>query len=220
MPFGLTNAPASFQAMINHVLRNYLDQFVVVYLDDILIFSKTPEEHERHVHQVLATLEDAQLLVEPGKAKWHAQEVKYLGCCISPRKISMDPKKVRAIQDWPRPQNVKDVPSVLGFMNFYRQFVKGYSQVATTLTQLTKRDQAFEWKEPQQQAFDKLKELILQEPILTIPDQKNLSKSKPMPQNSLWEDNLDNETRKDDFTLSPSTRRGLQFLATWYHPLL
>ena len=72
MPFGLTNAPASFQAMINYVLWNYLDQFVVVYLDDILIFSKTPEEYERHVHQVLATLEDAQLLVEPGKAKWHA----------------------------------------------------------------------------------------------------------------------------------------------------
>lgn len=170
MPFGLTNAPASFQAMINHVLRNYLDQFVVVYLDDILIFSKTQEEHERHVHQVLATLEDAQLLVEPGKAKWQAEEVKYLGYCISPGKIGMDPEKVRAIRDWPRPQNVKDVRSVLGFMNFYRRFVKGYSQVATPLTQLTKKDQAFEWKEPQQQAFDKLKELILQEPILKIPD--------------------------------------------------
>ncbi|KAJ2891394.1 hypothetical protein MKZ38_000508 [Zalerion maritima] len=121
---------------------------------------------------VLETLEDAQLLVEPGKAKWHAQEVKYLGYYISPGKIGMDPKKVRAIRDWPRPQNVKDVRSVLGFMNFYRQFVKGYSQVATPLTQLTKKDQAFEWKEPQQQAFNQLKELILQEPILTIPDLK------------------------------------------------
>ncbi len=134
MPFGLINALASFQAMINHVLQNYLDQFMVVYLDDILIFSRTPEEHEQHVHQVLATLEDAQLLVEPGKAKWHAQEVKYLGYCISPGKSGMDPEKARAIRDWPRPQNVKDVRSVLGFMNFYRRFVKGYSQVATPLT--------------------------------------------------------------------------------------
>lgn len=173
MPFELTNAPASFQAMINHVLRNYLDQFVVVYLDDILIFSETPEEHERHVHQVLVTLEDAQLFMEPGKAKWHAQEVKYLGYCISPGKIGMDPEKSRAIRDWPRPQNVKDVRSVLGFMNFYLRFVKGYSQVATPLAQLTKKDQAFEWKESQQQAFDKLKELILQESILTIPDSEN-----------------------------------------------
>jgi Reverse transcriptase (RNA-dependent DNA polymerase) len=144
MPFGLTNAPASFQAIINHVLRNYLDQFVVVYLDDILIFSETPEEHERHVHQVLETLEDAQLLIEPEKAKWHTKEVKYLSYCISPGKISIDPEKVRAIRDWPRPQNVRDVRSVLGFMNFYRRFVKGYSQVATPLTQLTKKDQAFE----------------------------------------------------------------------------
>jgi len=94
--------------------------------------SKTPEEHERHVHQVLATLEDAQLLVEPGKAKWHAQEVKYLGYCINPGKIGMGPEKVRAIRDWPRPQNVKDVRSVLGFMNFYRRFVRGYSPSSDT----------------------------------------------------------------------------------------
>jgi len=118
--------------MINHVLRNYLDQFAVVYLDDVLIFSKTPEEHERHVHQVLATLEDAQLLVEPGKAKWHAQEAEYLGYCISPGKIGRDPEKVRAIRDWPRPQKVKDVRSVLGFMNFYCERIQSSSDTPHT----------------------------------------------------------------------------------------
>ncbi len=93
---------------------------------------------------MFATLEDIQLLVESGKAKWHTQEVKYLSYCISPRKIDIDPEKVRAIRDWPRPQNVKDIRSVLGFMNFYRRFVKGYNQIATSLIQLTKKDQAFE----------------------------------------------------------------------------
>ena len=101
MPFGLTNAPASFQTMINHVLREYLDLFVVVYLDDILIFSQTLEEHKEHVHKVLQALQNAKLLVEPEKSDFHKQHVKYLGYIISPGKIGMDKSKIQAIEEWP-----------------------------------------------------------------------------------------------------------------------
>jgi hypothetical protein len=104
MPFGLTNAPATFQRMINHVLRAYIDDFVIVYLDDILIFSKTLEEHEEHVHKVLQTLQDANLLVELEKCSFHVQEVKFLGHLISPGQVRMDPDKLKAIRDWEFPE--------------------------------------------------------------------------------------------------------------------
>jgi hypothetical protein len=97
MPFGLTNAPASFQKIINHVLREYIDDFIIVYLDDILIFLKTFKEHEKHIHRVLQTLQNANLLVKPDKCNFYIQEVKFLGHIISPGEIQMDPNKIAAI---------------------------------------------------------------------------------------------------------------------------
>ena len=120
MPFGLTNAPASFQSMINDVLREYLDEFVVVYLDDILIYSETLEEHKEHVHKILKRLQNANLLVEPEKCKFLAQEVDYLGYTIRPGEIRMQESKLSAIKEWPTPTNIKDVRAFLGFANFYR----------------------------------------------------------------------------------------------------
>jgi hypothetical protein len=137
MPFGLTNAPASFQTMIDHVLQEYLDLFVVVYLDDILIFSRTLEEHKDHVHKVLQKLQDAKLLVEPEKSDFHKQQVKYLGYTIQPRSIGMDECKIEAILEWPQPKNIKDIRAFLGYVNFYRRFISGYGGIATPLTNLT-----------------------------------------------------------------------------------
>jgi len=144
MPFGLTNAPATFQAIINHVLQEYLDVFVITYLDDILIYSKTLENHKEHVHKVLQTLQDAKLLVKPEKSKFHTQEVDYLEYIIRPGEIKMQASKIEAIRDWPSPTNLKEVQSFLGFVNFYRQFIKDYSKIAKPLTDLTKTTETFQ----------------------------------------------------------------------------
>ncbi|KAL6351799.1 hypothetical protein LRP88_14947 [Fusarium phalaenopsidis] len=170
MPFGLTNAPAAFQRMINNVLREHLDIFVVCYLDDILIFSKTEEEHTEHVHKVLQTLQDAKLLVEPEKSKFHAPEVEFLGHIISHNEIRMDPKKVSAVKEWEEPTNVKEVQAFLGFANYYRKFLKAFGRIAAPLTELTKKDKTFVFGNKAKDAFDKIKELILSEPVLKMFD--------------------------------------------------
>ena len=170
MPFGLTNAPATFQAYINNVLRKYLDVFVVVYLDDILVYSKTYEEHVGHVRSVLTALRDADLRIKPEKTEFHRHEVKFLGYIVSREGLKMDSKKVEAITSWPKPTTVKEVQSFLGFANFYRQFIAGYSAVAAPLTSLTKKDQAFEWTVEAEQAFQELKTRFSTEPILVIFD--------------------------------------------------
>ena len=170
MPFGLTNAPASFQEMINHVLREYLDIFVIAYLDDILIYSETLEQHKQHVRQVLQKLQDAQLLVEPEKSFFHVQQVDYLGYTITPGEIRMQHDKVESIRNWPTPQNVKDVRAFLGYVNFYRQFIRNYGGLARHLTELTRKDKNFEWTSKEQQAFDQIKEIIASEPIVQEAD--------------------------------------------------
>ena len=170
MPFGLTNAPAAFQRMINNVLREYLDIFVVCYLDDILIFSKTEEEHTEHVHKVLQVLQNAKLLVEPSKSKFHASEVEFLGHIISHNEIRLDPKKVEAVRDWPRPTNLKEVQAFLGFANYYRKFLKNFGRIAIPLTELTRKGAPFLWGDKAQEAYEAIKDLILSEPVLKMFD--------------------------------------------------
>jgi transposase InsO family protein len=170
MPFGLTNAPATFQRMINEVLRKYLDDFVVAYLDDILIFSETLDQHKKHVHLVLQALQDAKLLVEPEKCEFHKQTVKFLGYEISPGQLKMDPDKLKAIREWPQPTTVKEVRAFLGFANFYRKFVAGYGGIAIPLTNLTKKDQEFRWTPEANASFEEIKKRLLEEPILVNAD--------------------------------------------------
>jgi hypothetical protein len=129
--------------MINNVLWQYLDIFIVCYLDDILIFLDNDEEHKEHVHKVLKALQDANLLVEPEKSHFHVKEVDFLGHMISPEEIRMDWKKISAVWDWPIPVTVKEVQSFLGFANYYRRFIKDFSKIANPLTELTKKDQTF-----------------------------------------------------------------------------
>jgi hypothetical protein len=166
MPFGLTNAPASFQTMIDHVLREYINVFVVVYLDDILIYSKDLESHKQHVHKVLKTLQDAKLLAEPEKCRFHQQEVNFLGNTIKPGSIQMEASKIAAIRDWPEPTNVTGIRGFLGYTNFYRKYIAKYGDIARPLTDLTKNDVKFEWTDKQQKAFDTIKAKVLEDPIL------------------------------------------------------
>ena len=130
MPFGLTNAPATFQAFINNVLRKYLDVFVVVYLDDILVYSKTLEEHVQHVTKVLTALQDSRLKIKPEKSEFHRKEVIFLGYIVSRHGLKMDGNKIKTILEWPIPTTVKEVQSFLGFANFYRRFIGQYSKIA------------------------------------------------------------------------------------------
>jgi hypothetical protein len=134
MPFGLTNASAVFQHLMNDIFWEYMDKFVVVYLDDILIFSKDQESHDKHVRLVLATLREHGLYAKMEKCEFNKSLVAFLGYVISPDGIFMDKSKVETIQCWATPSSVKDVQHFLGFANFYCRFIKGYSKIITPLT--------------------------------------------------------------------------------------
>jgi RNase H-like domain found in reverse transcriptase/Reverse transcriptase (RNA-dependent DNA polymerase)/Integrase zinc binding domain/Retroviral aspartyl protease len=166
MPFGLTNAPATFQAFLNDVLRECLDTVVVIYLDDILIFSKDEESHTKDVSRVLQLLSDAQLQVKLEKCQFHVQKVEFLGYIISPEGISMDPAKVEAITSWATPKSVRDIQVFLGFANFYRRFIKNFSKIVSPITCLLKKNVPFNWDSAAQSAFDALKTAFSSDPIL------------------------------------------------------
>jgi hypothetical protein len=157
MPFGLTNARASFQHFVNDVFHQHVDNFVIVYLDDILVYSNTLEEHRQHVRTVLELLRDNGLYGKATKCEFHTTSIEYLGYFVTPQGLEMDPAKVRSILDWPIPTSIKGVQSFLGFANFYRRFIQDYSKVANPLTSLIKKDLPFKWGEPQQEAFELLK---------------------------------------------------------------
>jgi hypothetical protein len=170
MPFGLTNAPATCQELVNDTLRLFLGDFALAYLDDIIIFSQTKEEHEKHVNQVLEALNDRDLRVAPEKCDWHKQDVEFLGFRIGVSGIQMDPKKVQSLKEWPVPGSVKEVQQFLGFANYNRRFIRNYSQVAAPLTNLTKKETNFEWGPVQQRAFDTLIKACSKDPVLKIFD--------------------------------------------------
>jgi transposase InsO family protein len=159
MPFGLTNAPATFQSFINTVLYEYLDQFVVVYLDDILIYTTGDlQEHWKQVKKVLQKLQQAGLSLKIEKCEFHKKEIEFLGSIITTTGIRMDPKKVTAIQEWPKPTTLKEVQAFLGIANYYRRFVKNFAKLAEPITRLLKKAQNFSWAQEQNTAFQNLKQ--------------------------------------------------------------
>ncbi|QRV77130.1 Retrotransposable element Tf2 protein [Ceratobasidium sp. AG-Ba] len=170
MPFGLTNAPAAFQHFMNDLLRDLLDVSVIVYLDDILIFSKDPSEHAANVKEVLRRLKENQLFCKASKCFFNVTTVPYLGLIISVDGISMDEAKVKAVKDWPVPTSVKEVQSFLGFVNFYRRFIKSFSQIARSLHDLTVKGTPWSWGTMQQLAFDELKHAVTSRPVLVHAD--------------------------------------------------
>ena len=172
MPFGLTNAPATFQAYINKSLIGLIDQFCVVYLDDILIYSETPAEHVQHVRQVLDRLRRASLFVGLRKCEFFTTQVEFLGFIVSTDGVSMDKRRVAAIQDWPKPTSYHEVQVFLGFVNFYRRFIHHYSQIAGPLTGLLKGSEKgkksgpFEWPIEAERAFTRLQNAFMGAPLL------------------------------------------------------
>jgi transposase InsO family protein len=166
MPFGLTNAPATCQELINNVLREHLDIFVIAYLDDILIYSRNEKEHKEHVRTILTLLQQHSLLVDPDKCNWHQEEVEFLGCIVGKNGVKMSPDKIQVVKDWPTPKTVKEIQSFLGFVNFNRQFIQNFSKVAIPLTELTKKDTPFEWTKKQDEAFETLKNACIEPPVL------------------------------------------------------
>jgi len=139
MPFGLTNAPAQFQAYMNQALAGLIDITCIVYLDDILVFSDNEEDHIRHVKEVLDRLREFKLYVKLDKCEWHTDRTEYLGYIIAPEGVSIDPSRVQTIQEWPMPQTVRDIRVFIGFMNYYRRFISGFSKLALPLTKLTQK---------------------------------------------------------------------------------
>jgi hypothetical protein len=166
MPFGLTNAPATCQTYVNDTLREFLDLFCVLYLDDILIYSDDLETHRTHVTRVLDKLMKAGLYVKPEKCEFHCTTTTFLGFVISRDGISMDPQKVRAVKEWETPKNVKDLQCFLGFANFYRRFIKNYSKICSPMFDLLKKDLPWKWSPACQQAFDNLIEAFTSGPQL------------------------------------------------------
>ena len=170
MPFGLCNAPGTFQSYINHLLQPYLEDFVTAYLDDILIYTEEGEDHQKHVRMVLEKLRQAGLYVDIKKCEFNVKRVKYLGLIVTTEGIEMDPAKVDTVKNWPQPRNLRDVQSFLGFANFYRRFITGYSKLAAPLTALAKKDcqMNYPWKEHSKEdmAFQMLKSAFASAPTL------------------------------------------------------
>ena len=137
MPFSLTNAPAAFQRFVNTIFADMLDVCVVIYLNDILIYSRDKASHKQHVQEVLCHLRQHSLYAKPEKCEFHSDSVEYLGYRLSPNSLTMAPEKVQTICDWPEPHKVKDIQSFLGFANFYHRFIFNYSDIVVPLTRLT-----------------------------------------------------------------------------------
>jgi hypothetical protein len=171
MPFGLQNAPATFQHFINSVLHEFLDKFASAYLDDIIIYSKTKKEHREYVQKVLRALQKAGLQIDINKCEFTVQETKYLGLIITSDGIKMDPQKVL---QWKLPTGIKDLQSFLGFANFYRRFIKGFSTIARPLTNMLKNTGPWSESLPEESkvAFEELKEAFTSAPILAYFDPK------------------------------------------------
>lgn len=160
MPFGLCNSPATFQHFVNDIFCDYLDLYVIVYLDDILIFSSTVDDHCRHVQNVLTRLRQHGLYAKPEKCEFELQSIQFLGLIISVEGIKMDPQKVTAILDWPAPVDKKGVQRFIGFANFYRKFIRGFSAIIAPITELTKQGTRFLWSPKVQSAFEALKKTV------------------------------------------------------------
>ena len=169
--FGLTNAVVDFQAFMVHVFRDYIGDFVLVYLDDIIIYSSDVEMHEKHVSMVLERLREFQLICNLEKCHFYLTSVSYLGYILSGEGISMDPAKVQAIVDWPTPTDRKSLKSFLGFANFYRKFILNYSALCVPLNRLLKKGNSFDWSLEQTSAFAKLKENFVSANILAHPNE-------------------------------------------------
>jgi hypothetical protein len=170
MSFELTNAPTYFMYLMNMVFMEYLDKFVVVFIDDILIFSKTEEEHEKHLRMVLEKLRSNRLYAKLSKCEFWLTEVAFLGHVISTRGIIVDPSKVKDVLNWMPPTNASEIRSFLGLAGYYRWFIKDFSKITKPMTRLLEKNKNFDWTEECQVNFEELKKRLTSTPVLILPD--------------------------------------------------
>jgi hypothetical protein len=170
MSFGLTNAPAYFMYLMNKVFMEYLNKFVVVFINDILIFSKNKEEHDEHLRLVLQKLRENQLYAKLSKCEFWLKEVSFPGHIISEGGIFVDPSKVKSVLSWDTPQNVSDIQSFLGLAGYYRRFIEGFSKIAKPMTELLEKGKTFELTRRPEGSFQELKKRLTTAPVLTMTD--------------------------------------------------
>ncbi|KAL0149392.1 hypothetical protein M9458_055303, partial [Cirrhinus mrigala] len=171
MPFGLVNSPSYFQAFVNDVFRDMLNRWVIVYMDDILVYSNSYAEHVQHVRSVLQRLVQHKLYAKEEKCQFHQQSIAFLGYIISPEGVAMDETKVRAVQNWPQPRTLKELQRFLGFSNFYRRFIRNFSSVAAPLTAMVKKGETrLTWSPDALSAFHELRRRFTTAPVLRHPD--------------------------------------------------
>jgi hypothetical protein len=170
MSFGLTNAPAYFMYLMNKVFMEYLDKFVVVFIDDIFVFSRSEEEHEEHLRLVLQKLWEHQLYAKFSKCAFWLKEVSFLGHIITDGGIAVDPRKVRDVLNWSPPKNVQEIRSFLGLAGYYQRFIEGFSKIVKPLTTLLEKGKEFKWDDKCQDSFEELKKRLTTAPVLIMPD--------------------------------------------------
>ncbi|GKC99222.1 putative reverse transcriptase domain-containing protein [Tanacetum coccineum] len=170
MSFGLTNAPAIFMDLMNRVCKPYLDKFVIVFIDDILIYSKSKEECEEHLKIILGLLKKEQLYAKFSKCDFWLDFVQFLGHVIDSKGVHVDPSKVEAIKNWAAPTTPTEVRQFLGLAGYYRRFIEGFSLISKPLTKLTQKNKKFEWGEEEEEAFKMLKQKLYSAPILSLPE--------------------------------------------------
>jgi len=171
MFFGMTNLPAMFQAMMNEILRDMINEGkVAAFVDDVLVGTEMEEGHNEIVEEVLKQLEENNLYVKPEKCVWKVRKIGFLGVIIGPNGIEMEKEKVDGVLSWPEPKNAKDIRKFLGLANYYRRFIKDFAQVARPMNILTRKDVKWQWGEEQQKAFDELKRIFTTKPVLVAPD--------------------------------------------------
>src|SRR5262249_49054378 len=169
MSFGLTNALAAFMDLMNRVFKPFLDRFVIVFIDDILVYSRDMEEHAWHLRMVLQTLKEHQLYAKYSKCEFWLESIAFLGHVISRDGIQVDPRKIEAIINWQRPTTVTEIQSFLGLAGYYHRFIQDFSRLAAPLTRLTQKNVRFQWTEDCEQSFQRLKECLTSAPVLALP---------------------------------------------------
>jgi hypothetical protein len=153
VPFGFSNALAAFMCLMNGVFREYLDKFVIVFLDDILVYSKSEEEHEQHLRMVLQVPRDHQMYAKLSKCSFYQKHIHYFRHIISKDAIAVDPEKIEAIKQWSAPKNVTEFRSFMGLASYYRRFIVGFSRIAHPITSLQRKEKKFEWSEDCEKSF-------------------------------------------------------------------
>nr|GFC17958.1 putative reverse transcriptase domain-containing protein [Tanacetum cinerariifolium] len=170
MPFGLTNAPAVFMDLMNPVCKPYLDKFVIVFIDDILIYSKDEKEHEEHLKAILELLKKEELYAKFSKYEFWIPKVQFLGHVIDSQGIHVDPAMIESVKDWASPKSPTEIRQFLGLAGYYRRFIEGFSKIAKPMTKLTQKKVKFEWGDKQEAAFQLLKQKLCSALILALPE--------------------------------------------------